>query len=178
MDFRCNLLICFPEISFQHLLQMNTFVEVNSQSKVINHTMKHVLLLVALFVTCQLWSQDDFVFSPINTSNGLSDNRVRAITQLSDGRMVFATEGLVNIYNGTEFSYLHADDSKAYHVPNYNGFHRFYMDAENRLWLKNQTKLVCFDLLTELFVANIDSLFKSSGINNPVIDFFVDTNQN
>jgi ligand-binding sensor domain-containing protein len=94
--------------------------------------MKHILLLVALFVSCQLWAQEHFVFSPINTSNGLSDNRVRAIAQLSDGRMVFSTEGLVNIYDGTEFSYLHADDSKAYHVPNYNGFHRFFLDAENR----------------------------------------------
>ncbi len=146
--------------------------------KFINYKMKHILLLVALFVSCQLWAQEHFVFSPINTSNGLSDNRVRAIAQLSDGRMVFSTEGLVNIYDGTEFSYLHADDSKAYHVPNYNGFHRFFLDAENRLWLKNQTKLVCFDLLTELFVANIDSLFRSSGINNPVIDFFVDAHQN
>lgn len=92
--------------------------------------------------------------------------------------MVFATEGLVNIYDGTEFSYLHADDSKAYHVPNYNGFHRFYIDDENRLWLKNQTKLACFNLLTELFIPNIDSLFQSCGIVNPVIDFYVDSNQN
>ena len=140
--------------------------------------MKYILLLVALFVSCQIWAQDDFVYSSINTSNGLSDNRVRAITQLSDGRMVFATEGLVNIYDGTEFSYLHADDNKAYPVPNYNGFHRFYLDAENRLWLKNQTKLVCFNLLTELFVDSVDSLFKSSGISDTVIDFFVDANQN
>ena len=93
--------------------------------KFINHKMKHILLLVALFSCYQLLVQDNFVFSPINTSNGLSDNRVRAITQLSDGRMVFATEGLVNIYDGTEFSYLHANDSKAYDLPNYNGFHHF-----------------------------------------------------
>jgi signal transduction histidine kinase/AraC-like DNA-binding protein len=139
--------------------------------------MKHFLLFIVFFSCTQLVAQEHFVFSPINTSNGLSDNRVRAITQLKDGRMVFATEGLINIYNGTEFSYLHADDNKAYDLPNYNGFHRFYMDDENRLWLKNQTKLTCFDLLTEMFVANIDSLFKSSGINNPVIDFFVDSHQ-
>ena len=68
--------------------------------------MKHILLLFTLFSCCQLLAQEQFVFSPINTSNGLSDNRVRAIAQLSDGRMVFATEGLVNIYDGTEFSYL------------------------------------------------------------------------
>jgi len=140
--------------------------------------MKYFLLFIAFFYCSQLLAQVEFVFSPINTSDGLSDNRVRAIAQLSDGRMVFATEGLVNIYDGTEFSYLHADDNKAYPVPNYNGFHRFYMDDENRLWLKNQTKLACFDLHTEMFVANVDSLFRSSGIINSVIDFFVDSHQN
>ncbi|MDD3167223.1 MAG: hypothetical protein PHN20_07345, partial [Bacteroidales bacterium] len=84
--------------------------------------MKHIFLLIVLYLTCPLWAQDEIVFTPINTSNGLSDNRVRAIAKLSDGRMVFSTEGLINIYDGTEFSYLHADDRKAYHVPNYNGF--------------------------------------------------------
>jgi len=178
VGLKCNLHVFIPEESFDLLLQMNTFAKVKCRLKHIDHTMKQILLLVALFVSCQLWAQDDFVFSPINTSNGLSDNRVRAIAQLSDGRMVFATEGLVNIYDGTEFSYLHADDNKAYPVPNYNGFHRFYMDDENRLWLKNQTKLACFDLYTEMFVANVDSLFRSSGIINSVIDFFVDSQQN
>ncbi|MDD2256676.1 MAG: ATP-binding protein [Bacteroidales bacterium] len=140
--------------------------------------MKHIFLLIVLYLTCPLWAQDEIVFTPINTSNGLSDNRVRAIAQLSDGRMVFSTEGLINIYDGTEFSYLHADDRKAYHVPNYNGFHRFYMDDENSLWLKNQTKLACFNLLTEQVIPNIDSLFRSCGVMNPVVDFFVDSNQN
>lgn len=65
--------------------------------------MKHIFLLIVLYLTCPLWAQDEIVFTPINTSNGLSDNRVRAIAQLSDGRMVFSTEGLINIYDGTGF---------------------------------------------------------------------------
>lgn len=139
---------------------------------------KHLIALMSLIMCCHLWAQDDYIFSPINTSDGLSDNRVRAITQLPDGRMVFATEGLVNIYDGIEFSYLHADDNKAYPVPNYGGFHLFYLDDQNRLWLKNQTKLICFDLLTERYVSNIDRLFKNCGINQPIIDYFVDSNRN
>lgn len=146
--------------------------------KFINHKMKHILLLVALFASCQLWAQEHFVFSPINTSNGLSDNRVRAIAQLNDRRMVFSTEGLINIYDGTEFSYLHADDNKAYDLPNYSGFHNLSIDDENRLWLKNQKKLTCFDLYTEKIIGNIDSLFQQFGVKDSVIDFFVDSYQN
>ena len=92
--------------------------------------------------------------------------------------MVFSTEGLINIYDGTEFSYLHADDNKAYDLPNYIGFHSISIDDGNRLWLKNQKKLTCFDLHTEKFIGNIDSLFQRFGVKDKVIDFFVDSYQN
>ena len=140
--------------------------------------MKYIVLVIAIFSCLQLLAQEQFVFSPINTSNGLSDNRVRAIAQLSDGRMVFSTEGLINIYDGTEFSYLHADDNKTYDLPNYSGFHNLSIDDENRLWLKNQKKLTCFDLYTEKIIGNIDSLFQQFSVKDSVIDFFVDSYQN
>lgn len=28
--------------------------------------MKHILLLIVLYITCPLWAQDDIVFTPIN----------------------------------------------------------------------------------------------------------------
>jgi len=139
--------------------------------------MKSYLIFLAFLLNSLLSAQENFIFSPVNTSNGLSDNRVRAIDQLNDGRMVFATEGAINIYNGSEFSYLHTDDNKTYEISNYIGFHKLYIDDENYLWLKNQTKLTCFDLFKEKFVDNLDSLFKSNNIKKPVIDFFVDTNK-
>ncbi|HNW51631.1 MAG TPA: hypothetical protein PKH79_11155, partial [Prolixibacteraceae bacterium] len=68
VGLKCNLHVFIPEESFDLLLQMNTFAKVKCRLKHIDHTMKQILLLVALFVSCQLWAQDDFVFSPINTS--------------------------------------------------------------------------------------------------------------
>src|SRR5690606_27656212 len=79
----------------------------------------------------------DYVFSEINTKDGLSGNRVRSITQLSDGRMVIITEGLFNIYNGSTFHYVHYDESLEYSLSGYNGYHRLYTDGNDGLWLKN-----------------------------------------
>lgn len=144
----------------------------------IEYRMKPNLIFLAFLFSSLLSAQENFIFSPVNTSNGLSDNRVRAIDQLKDGRMVFATEGAINIYNGSEFSYLHTDDNKTYEISNYSGFHKIYIDDENYLWLKNQTKLTCFNLFKEKFVDNLDSLFKGYNIKSSVVDFYVDTNKN
>ncbi len=63
--------------------------------------------------------------------------------------MVFITEGLVNLYNGTEFTYIHYDERKAYLLSNYSAFNRIYIDSNNRLWIKNFYRLFLFDLNPE-----------------------------
>ena len=129
-----------------------------------------------LLVFVHTTAQRNYVFSPINSSDGLSDNRVRNICQLSDGRMVIITEGLVNIYDGANFHYIHYDDRKAYFLKDFSAWHRVYIDNNNNhLWLKVQHKLFLFDIRTELFVPNTDSVFTSQGIKNHVNNFFMDT---
>ena len=135
-------------------------------------------LLIKCIFCCQLFAQTHFVFSPINTSNGLSDNRVYKIFQLPDGRMVFITEGLVNIYNGTGFTYMHYDEQKAYSLSNYSGFFRPYIDNDSHLWIKNHRKLFLFNLSTEMFVPDMDSVLATYGIKNHLSDLFMDAHQN
>lgn len=141
-------------------------------------SMKNALLLLLLFISFSVSAQEDYVFSPINSNDGLSDNRVRNICQLSDGRMIIITEGLVNIYDGTRFRYMHYDDRKAYRLTDYGGWHRTYVDGEKRLWLKNHRKLFIFDLNRELFIPNADSIFVAEGVKDHVKDFFMDSEQN
>jgi signal transduction histidine kinase/DNA-binding response OmpR family regulator/ligand-binding sensor domain-containing protein len=142
------------------------------------YPMKNALIIICLLISCQLTAQRNFVFSPINSNNGLSDNRVRTINQLFDGRMVIVTEGLVNIYDGVSFRYMHYDERKAYSLTNYSGWHHVYIDKDKRLWLKNQHKLFIFDIRKELFVPNADSVFAAQGVKSHVNDFFMDTEHN
>jgi len=140
--------------------------------------MRNTLLIICFLVYIQSKAQEHYVFSPINSSNGLSDNRVRSICQLQDGRMVVITEGLVNIYDGVNFHNMHYDDRRAYNIKNYPGWHRVYIDTDKRLWLKNQRKLFVFDINTELFIANTDSVFEKQGIKSHVDNLFIDSEHN
>lgn len=142
------------------------------------NTMKIFLILLSFFFIQTTRAQEHFVFSPINSNHGLSDNRIRTIYQLTDGRMVIVTEGLVNIYNGSGFKYLHYNEKATYSLDKYSGYHRAYVDGENNLWIKNQYKLMLFNIANEQLVINIDSVFKSKGIKNKVSDFFVDSQKN
>lgn len=72
--------------------------------------MKYILILLLLLIfPLSGIAEKHCVFTPINGTHGLSGNKVRNITQLPDGRMMITTEGLLNLYDGTNFSYLHYD---------------------------------------------------------------------
>lgn len=140
--------------------------------------MKHLTLFLFLLIFTGALAQEHIVFSPISSINGLSDNRVRTISQLADGRMVIVTEGLVNIYDGANFHAMHYNEQKAYQLERYSGYHRAYVDNQNLLWLKIQHNLMLFDIRTQLFVPNIDSVFLTQGIKSHVADLFMDTDFN
>ncbi len=140
--------------------------------------MKNIIFYIFLIPGIGLKAQEHYVFSPISSINGLSDNRVRTICQLPDKRMIVITEGLVNIYDGATFRYMHYDEQQAYSLSKYSGFHRAYVDNENHLWLKNQYKLMLFDIQTERFTPNLDSIFLLQGIKKHVVNLFIDTEDN
>lgn len=114
------------------------------------------------------------VFTPINGTHGLSGNKVRNITQLPDGRMMITTEGLLNLYDGTNFSYLHYDREDICRLSDYSGFHHEYIDAHGYMWLKNQRQLMVVDIGRECFIERPDSLLALWGIDTPMKDFFMD----
>ncbi|MBN1181067.1 MAG: AraC family transcriptional regulator, partial [Bacteroidales bacterium] len=140
--------------------------------------MKNVLIFICFIFYCQLFAQEHIVFSSINANNGLSDNSVRSICQLHDGRMVIVTLGMVNIYDGSSFLHLHYSDEKAYPLSNFYGWHITYIDSTNNIWLKNQHKLYLFDVRKESFVTNIDTVFFTYGIKDHVTDFIIDSEYN
>jgi signal transduction histidine kinase/DNA-binding response OmpR family regulator/ligand-binding sensor domain-containing protein len=92
--------------------------------------------------------------------------------------MVFVTEGLVNIYDGASFHYLHYNEQKAYRLKKYSGYHRVYVDNENHLWIKNQYNLMLFDINTQLFIPHIDSVLLAQGVKCQAANFFMDTDYN
>ncbi|OKS84543.1 hypothetical protein RG47T_5233 [Mucilaginibacter polytrichastri] len=124
------------------------------------------------------FAQQFRAFIPIESSNGLSENSVRAINQLPDGRMAIVTEGMVNLYNGTSFQYIHINDGHTYPLTGYLGFHHMYVENEKRLWIKTEGKLMLIDLSTERYEEHPEKVLATLGIIEPLSDFFMDAGRN
>ncbi|MFL9829840.1 ATP-binding protein [Flavobacterium sp. ST-87] len=138
---------------------------------------RRILPMLFLCFCVFLNAQQSFVFTAIDSKNGLSENRVRSILQLHDGRMVVTTEGVTNIYDGTSFKYLHLKGNNISRLTGYSGFHHGYVDKEY-VWIKDKGKLMCIDIKQEHFVTKPDSVLSKLGIREPIADFFVDTSKN
>ena len=140
-----------------------------------NQKNTRILLFLLLCIRMTLTvDANDFLFTSINTAQGLSDNQIRYILQLPDGRMVFTTSGNVNLYDGVHFSYLHRTTEYVYPLNQYNGHYRIYQSGDSLLWIKDTHKLMCIDLYREEYIPDLDAYFRGKEIHEPVEDLFVD----
>ncbi|SES23812.1 helix-turn-helix domain-containing protein [Pedobacter rhizosphaerae] len=140
--------------------------------------MKQIISLT--FISFLIFSRiaaQDFVFSPINVMHGLSDNQVRYIIQLPDGRMVFKTSGNINIYDGARFRYIHRKISNNFPLKNYGGHYRIYQSGDSTLWIKDRHQLMCVDLRKESYITNLNQYFENAGFHSRVDDIFFDQKQ-
>jgi AraC-like DNA-binding protein/ligand-binding sensor domain-containing protein len=134
-----------------------------------------IVIICLTFLSSAAGQTSDLVFSPINVSDGLSDNQIRFILQLSDGRMVFKTSGNINLYDGEHFKYIHHNTRHIYPLKGYNGFYRIYQGKDSLLWIKDTHKLMCVDLRTEKYVPDLDIYFKKKGFKKSAEDLFLDS---
>ena len=132
-----------------------------------------LFLLLCIRITLTV-DANDFLFTSINTAQGLSDNQIRYVLQLPDGRMVFTTNGNVNLYDGVHFSYLHRTAEDISPLKQYEGCYRIYQCGDSLLWIKDYHKLMCIDLHQEKYIPHLDSYFRGKEIHEPVEDLFVD----
>ena len=136
-----------------------------------------IFIIIILSLSSVYGQSDDFVFSPINVLQGLSDNQIRYILQLPDGRMVFKTSGNINIFDGARFKYIHQTSNNIYPLKDYDGFYRIYQSKDSLLWIKDNHKLMCIDLREEKYLSNLDSYFKKKGLKKSIENFFMDSSQ-
>jgi len=120
---------------------------------------KIIMVLQLACVALSLVGAENMTFKRLTTQDGLSDNHVIDMIQLSDRRLIVSTWGSVNIHDGSRFDYVPLTSTGVFPVP--NGMMNFYMgiDMEDRIWVKRTTELWCFDLRRGTYVEDFDSLF-------------------
>ncbi len=116
------------------------------------------------------------VFISYDASNGLADNSAQTIKCTRTGRMVITTIGHVNFYDGATFTHIDPTPENIFPLPKYTGHYHSYFDKHHHLWVKDRKAVTCLDLTTERFESNVDSVFKSLGMNKRVDDLFCDVN--
>ena len=101
----------------------------------------HIIMLLCA-ITC---SAQQYVFSPLDTSDGLSDNFVFHVMQLHDGRIVVTTQNSIDLWNGKNFQHIRKDSLSSTPLPGYQGAYHVYADKNNSLWVKDYQRLWCYD---------------------------------
>jgi len=142
--------------------------------------MRKVLLYgVLLLLLCVVHAKADDIgrkFTMFNASDGLSDNSAQSIICAKTGRLVIATIGHINFYDGKGFTAVDPANETDYELKNYTGHYHPYFDAYHHMWLKNKHSVTCLYMKTENFISNIDSVFASLGVKDKVTDMFVAAN--
>ena len=114
-------------------------------------------------------------FRVINASDDLADNSAQIVTCTKTGRMIIATIGNLNFYDGTTFSHIDTHQEYQFQLPLYRGGYRLYFDHYHHSWLKNTNMVSCIDMTMERFVPDAESVLKGLGCEDPVQDLFADS---
>ena len=129
-------------------------------------------------------------FYVLNTRQGLSDNHVLQMMQLTDGRLAVRTPKGINLYDGRRFSLIPFPAEKAENITKYKGQTHLYADSQDRLWVKEYQKIFCI-LLAEgrILEHPLDALpgngkvdkmkmMRNCPTGNAIQDLFVDSRKN
>ena len=136
------------------------------------------MMLVAMMLLPAVVARADVslrVFRNFSAADGLADNSAQIIACTKTGRMVIATMGQINFYDGQRFFYIDPTEENVYPLDSYRGNYHLYFDKYHHLWLKNTFSVTCVDLITERFVPSITDVFKEFGMEKKVKDMFVDS---
>lgn len=114
----------------------------------------------------------------VDMRHGLSESRIRSLRPLSDGRLIVATAGFVDVFDGTSFVNMPIDAAKGIKLRTKSKNRYIYHDRNGRIWLKtpasryNETGSAhVFDPRTASDVT--EDVFASLPVKD-IVDFFID----
>lgn len=114
-------------------------------------------------------------FRLINTSVGLPDDEVKALFWTSDGRLGVRTSSSLSFFDGCTFHSVPPMGDEAYAADYVSALSTAYVDARQRVWIKELGKFLVFDLTKDAYVRDVKGLLASMGIKEKVRDMFIDS---
>lgn len=131
-------------------------------------------LVIVLCLAAHLTVNSQSVYRLVDTAIGLPDDEVKGFFYAPDGRLGIRTFSGISLFDGCAFRVFSPMDAKPYRMNYVTALPRIYVDAEHRVWSKEQGQLLVFDLKREAFEPHVDQVLANWGIREPIRDFFVD----
>lgn len=131
-------------------------------------------LVIVLCLIAHLTVNSQSVYRLVDTAIGLPDDEVKGFFYAPDGRLGIRTSSGFSLFDGCAFRVFSPMGAKPYKMNYVTTLPRIYVDAEQRVWSKEQGQLLVFDLKREAFEPHVDQVLAGLGIKEPIRDFFVD----
>lgn len=132
------------------------------------------IIFIVLFVGHLLASAQSS-FRLINTANGLPDDEVKALFWTPDGRLGVRTSSSLSFFDGCTFHSVPPMGDEGYAADYVSALSTAYVDARQRVWIKELGKFLVFDLTKDAYVRDVKGLLASMGIKEKVRDVFIDS---
>ncbi len=131
----------------------------------------HIFCLSALAVAGQEWE-----FHQIDKSDGLKDNFVFSITQVSSGAVAVISSEFVDIIKDDSINSFDKSSICSSPLTGYRGAYHSYNDNQGRLWIKDNKKFWCFNKDMELQTISLPDSCNDFFIDDSGAIFFVSQN--
>ena len=109
-----------------------------------------IALLVLLFISGNIFSQNKYRLKNISTTDGLSQSSVIAIHQDKFGQMWFGTRDGLNKYDGSRFTIFRNDATNKSSISN-NDILAIEEDNSGQIWVGTYNGLNRYDPVTNTF---------------------------
>lgn len=136
--------------------------------------LQSLYLVIVLCLAAHLTVNSQSVYRLVDTAIGLPDDEVKGFFYAPDGRLGIRTFSGISLFDGCAFRVFSPMGAKPYQMNYVATLPRIYVDAEQRVWSKEQGQLLVFDLKREAFEPHVDQVLANWGIHEPIRDFFVD----
>lgn len=136
--------------------------------------LQSLYLVIVLCLAAHLTVNSQSVYRLVDTAIGLPDDEVKGFFYAPDGRLGIRTSSGISLFDGCAFRVFSPIGAKPYQMNYVATLPRIYVDAEQRVWSKEQGQLLVFDLKREAFEPHVDQVLANWGIHEPIRDFFVD----
>ena len=132
------------------------------------------IIFIVLTVS-HLLASAQYSFRLINANQGLPDDEVKALFWTSDGRLGVRTSSSLSFFDGCTFHSVPPMGDEAYAADYISALSTAYVDARQRIWIKELGKFLVFDLTKDAYVRDVKGLLASMGIREKVRDIFIDS---